>query len=96
MIPTFCVIGVPLVLYGGLNLPYSLTTQEAHAAGIHQTQALEEKRKNSEEYKQMIVGLGFFGTSMAMLAVCILTMWRCPTAVIEPDEQSEPTPDPSP
>ena len=96
VIPTFCVIGIPLVLYGGLNLPYSLTKEEAWAAGVNQPQALEEKRRNSVEYKEMLIGIGFFTTSMTMLGLCILTMWRCPSVVIEPEEELPPGPDPSP
>jgi hypothetical protein len=96
IIPTFCIIGIPLIIYGGVNIPYSLTKEEAWAAGVNQPQALEEKRRASVEYKQMLIGTGFFGTSMAMLAVCILTMWRCPTAVIEPEESETAPPDPSP
>ena len=87
-IPTFCVIGIPLLLYGGLNIPYSLTPQEAHAAGANQLTALEQKRVNSVEYKQMLIGVGFFGVSCAMTALCILTMWLCPHRVVaqEPEE----------
>jgi hypothetical protein len=97
LVPTFCVIGIPLVIYGGVNLPYSLTKEEAWAAGTRQIEVLEEKRRNSVEYKEMIIGVGFFGTSMAMLALCIVIMWRCPTAVIEPEEEeSTPRPNPSP
>jgi hypothetical protein len=96
VIPTFCVIGIPLVLYGGLNLPYSLTKEEAWAAGVNQPQALEEKRRNSVEYKEMLIGIGFFITSMTMLGLCIVTMWRCPSVAIEPEEELPPRPDPSP
>jgi hypothetical protein len=84
LIPTFCVIGVPLLVYGGLSLPYSLTNEEAYAAGVNQPQALEEKRRNSVEYREMLIGM------------CMLTMWRCPSVVIEPEEQSTPRPDSSP
>jgi hypothetical protein len=93
LIPIFCVIGVPLVIYGGINIPSSLTSQEAWAAGTHQLQALEEKRRNSVEYKEMLIGFGFFVTSVAMLGICTITMWRCPNAI----EESEPvSPDPTP
>ena len=90
-IPTFCVIGIPLLLYGGLNIPYSLTSQEAQAAGANQLAALEKKRVNSVEYKEMLIGVGFFGAACTMTALCVLTMWLCPQHVVEP----EPEPGPS-
>jgi hypothetical protein len=85
------IIGIPLILYGGLNIPYSLTKEEAYAAGTRQLEVLEEKRKNSVEYKEMLIGAGFFGTSMAMLGMCLITVYCCPKMVIEPDESPPPS-----
>lgn len=80
-----------MVIHGGVNIPYSLTAQEAYAAGVNQIQVLEQKRLNSPEYKEMLIGVGFFTTAMSMLGLCVLTMWRCPTYVIAPEE-SDTTP----
>jgi hypothetical protein len=88
-IPTFCCIGIPLLLYGGLNIPYSLTPEESRAAGANQGQALAEKRIHSVEYTQMLIGVGFFAASVGLTTLCMLTLWLCPHVVVEPEPVAE-------
>lgn len=90
LIPTFCVIGIPLLVYGGLNIPHSLTKEEsiyAQNTGTPHINMLRQKQINSAEYKQMLIGGGFFGTSILMLVLCAIGMTCCSKAIIHPEEE---------
>ena len=65
------IIGTPLVLYGGLTQPMSLTKEEAWAAGTQQQQALADKQAASPARLHMFVGIGFALTGFASL----LSIW---------------------
>ena len=98
LIPLFGIIGIPLLLHGGLNIPANLSRDEAMAAGTNQLQVLEEKKKNSEAYKEMLVGAGFTGVASALCGGSLFCLICCPHVAIEPEEKSEQnsTPDTTP
>lgn len=70
-------IGIPLLSYGGANIPYSLTRDEIAQAGTNQGAFLEQKQRNSEAWRQMIIGAGFSftGLGMVFLLMCYCTGW---------------------
>lgn len=89
IVPVFGIIGIPLLLYGGLNIPSSLTKEEAWAAGINQLEALEAKKKASAAYLQMLIGGGFTAVSLSVCCLHLLVMIVRPEILIHPEEQEE-------
>ena len=93
------IIGTPLVIYGGVTQPMSLTKEEAWAAGTHQQEALADKQAASPARLQMFVGLGFALVSVgSLLSVwCITVALTFVTPEPEPGEEGpEEAPQPLP
>jgi hypothetical protein len=89
IVPVFGIIGLPLLLYGGLNIPSGLTKEEAWAAGINQLEALEAKKKASAAYLQMLIGGGFTAVAVSVCCLHLLVMIVRPEIMIHPEDQEE-------
>jgi hypothetical protein len=89
IVPVFGVIGLPLLLYGGLNIPSNLTKEEAWVAGTNQLEALEAKKKASTAYLQMVIGGGFTAVALSVCCLHLLVVIVRPEFLVHPDDEEE-------
>jgi hypothetical protein len=84
LVPVLSIVGISLVAHGATYLPSNLTLEEAWAAGTAQKQLelLQQKRYNSTEYKEILVGAGLVGTSVVLCLVFVLLYNLCPSILV--------------
>lgn len=72
-------IGLPMLGYGGFNIPYELTRDEIRVAErqrIPLGEFLEQKQHSSHAWKIMIIGAGFSSTGL-VFGFCCCSMCYC-------------------